>query len=677
MDNKITYQLTVHDMHCASCVNTIENALLKLSAVQHAEVNFASKIATVSLREKMSTDEIIQAMKAAGYTATLNSNEDIRLDALQHEQYILHQHKQLLKKTVVAFLMGVPAFIFHLIAMPSLITTEGQMLGIVLGILAFITLIYSGGHFFSGAWTALKMRTTNMDTLIAAGTGIAWLYSAWVVLFPHTVPALAQHQYFESTIFIIALVNLGAWLESAARGKTSAAIKRLLELQPETACLIRNNNEIILPINQVEINDIVRIKPGNRIPVDGVIIEGESYVDQAMLTGEAIPVSKKTGDEVVSGTVNKTGSFLFKTTKIGQDTTLSQIIKLVQQAQNTKPSIARLADKVAAIFVPAIILIAIITALIWFMVGPSPKIIYMLVTAMSVLIIACPCAIGLAIPISVMTGIGKAAEYGVLIRNGEALQQAGNLTTIILDKTGTITQGQPALSTIKLLADWSEEKILACAASIEINSEHPLGQAILQAAKERNCTLIPVVQFQAEVGHGVVASVNNQQVLLGNKKLLEKYQVPLNNINLEEEFTKKGQTPIFMVADKKIVAIFSIVDPLKADSAAAIARLQKLGVQVVMVTGDHWQTAQAIAAEVGIKQIFADTLPQHKSQIVANLQNKGEIVGMAGDGINDAPALMQANVGFAVGSGIAVTVESADITLLQGSLHSIVNAIEI
>ncbi|MDX1488743.1 MAG: copper-translocating P-type ATPase, partial [Acidiferrobacterales bacterium] len=518
----------------------------------------------------------------------------------------------------------------------------------------------------------------NMDTLIALGTGTAWAYSMLVVVFPAVVPSLARHAYFEAAAIIISLINLGSALEMRARGKTSEAIKRLIGLQPKTARVIRNGEERDVPIEEVGLDETLRVRPGEKIAVDGEIIDGHSSVDESMLTGEPIPVVKRVGDEVVGGTINKTGTFLYKATRIGKDTALARIIEMVRQAQNAKPAIGRLADKISAIFVPVVLMVAVLTFLGWFNLGPEPRVSYMLVATMTVLIIACPCALGLATPISIMVGVGKAAEYGILIRNGEALQQAGKLTTVVLDKTGTVTEGRPAVTALLPHADWDEQRLLTVAASLETGSEHPLGEAIVQAAKDKSISLAPVSDFKAIAGHGVSGTVDGKHALFGNLKLMNDHGIDVEVLpQRAAELSAQAHTPMYLAVDGKAAGIVAVADPIKADSKAAIERLHAVGLKVVMVTGDNRSTADAVARQVGIDEVFAEVLPQDKAEKVALLQQRGEIVGMVGDGINDAPALARADVGYAIGTGTDVAIESADVTLMRGSLHGVADAIAI
>lgn len=667
------YYFSIMGMHCASCARTIEKALHQVPGVQSAEVNFAQRTAHVTGSAKL--NDLFVAVKTAGYEAKLINDSVVEEDTVAQEEMQLY--KNLLRKTWIAGLVGVVLMILGIFAiLPPLTTVTGQIIWLMLGIITIIIMIYSGGHFFVGAWQAFKNHNANMDTLIALGTGAAWLYSMIVVIVPQLFPAAAAHLYFEAAIIIIALVNLGAALEIRARGKTSLAIKNLMNLQPKNAHIIRNEQEIEVPIAEVVMGDIIRVRPGEKIPVDGIIIEGHSLVDEAMVTGESMPVAKKVGDNVVGATINKSGSFLFKAERVGKATVLAQIIALVKKAQGSKPPIARLADIVSGFFVPTVMLIAIVTALIWFNVGETPALV--LVTAVTVLIIACPCALGLAAPIAVIVGIGKAAENNILIRNGAALQQASQLTTIVLDKTGTITEGHPRVTAIKPLSNWDTTRLLQYAASVEINSEHPLAEAIMMSAKEQNISLLEVHDFMALSGYGVQATIKKQNVLLGNVKLMQQQQIDIIELeNHADEFAAQGQTPIYLAVENKLVGIIAVADPIKADAIAAIKRLKNLDLTVVMITGDHRATAAAVAKQVGIDVVLAEVLPAEKSEKIMELQADNQIVGMVGDGINDAPALTQADVGFAIGTGTDIAIESADVALMRGSLHGVADAITI
>jgi Cu+-exporting ATPase len=674
IDTQRTKRLLIPDMSCASCVEAVEGGLRSVPGVTEANVNFADRTAMVT--GDASAEDLVQAVTKAGYTASLieDSQGDLDKDEMEIEHY-----RKLLRETIVSAIIGAVILFVTLFGLiPPLTEPSGKLGGGALSILSLFVLVYVGGNFFTGAWKSFRNHSANMDTLIALGTGVAWVYSTFIIIFPYTVSEGARHLYFDSAVIIITLIKLGAALEMRARGKTSQAIKRLIGLQPKTARVIREGEERDIAIDQVLVDDIIRVRPGEKIPVDGVIVEGRSSVDESMLTGEPIPVEKNPGDEVAGGTINKLGTFTFKATRVGKDTALARIIELVRKAQNTKPAIGRLVDRVSSVFVPSVLIIAVLTAMIWLNFGPEPKSTFMLVTAMSVLIIACPCALGLATPISIMVGVGKAAEYGVLIRKGDSLQQSGQLTTVVLDKTGTITEGRPSVTAIEPLSGWSKSQILQIAASVEVGSEHPLAQSIIESAKNQDMKLEPVESFEAIAGRGVKAKLKKQTVLFGNQELMKENGIDLFTLpEKADELAKYGHTCMYLAVDGSAAGIVAISDPVKVDSKAAIRRLHNLGLKVVMLTGDNRATANAVAIQTGIDEVIAEVLPEDKSKEVTKLQQRGERVGMVGDGINDAPALASADVGFAIGSGTDVAIESADITLMRGSLHGVADAINV
>jgi Cu+-exporting ATPase len=673
-----TQELIIEGASCASCVGKIEVELNSLEGVDKAEMNFALR--TVSVTGKADIQALIKVVESIGYNA--KSAGEKSDDELLDEKDIADQkyYRSLMKKMWIALALGVPLMIYSLAGGPMTVeTTFERGVWLFIGILCAAIMYFSGKHFYVGAWKSFTNHTANMDTLIALGTGTAWIYSMVVVFFPMALPEMARHVYFEATAMIIGLIDLGLALEMKARGRTSEAIKRLIGLQEKRARVVRDNKEIDIAIEQVLLNDIVRVRPGEKISVDGIVVQGPTTIDESMLTGEPMPVVKVEGDEVVAGTLNKSGSILFKATRIGKDTALAQIINMAKRAQNSKPPIGRLADIISAYFVPVVMIISIVSALIWLNFGPDPVVAFAVVSATTVLIIACPCALGLATPMSVMVGVGKAAEAGVLIRNGEALQTASKITAMILDKTGTITEGAPKVTDVLIVDNsYTKKYILTAAASIESGSEHPLAQAIVDSTIEQGIDPETVTDFHAIAGHGVQATYNGHQLLFGNKKLmLTKGVVLMDFVNKAQKFADEAKTPMYFAIDKKLAAIIAVSDPIKQDSIAAIERLQANGIRVVMLTGDNIATANAVAKKVGIKEVFAEVLPEDKSNKVAELQAQGEIVGMTGDGINDAPALALANVGFAIGTGTDVAIESADITLMRGSLHGLADAIAV
>ena len=670
-------ELLIEGAGCASCVGKIETALKNVPGVTGAEMNFAQR--TVQVTGAVAADNLIHAVEQAGYHAKVSAAESDQ-DALEEkEQTDKAYYHRLLKHMTIALGLGVPLMLYGLITGEMSVNTGAERLGwLIVGALTLAVMVFSGRHFYVGAWKSMRNHTANMDTLIALGTGTAWLYSMVVVLVPQLVPDMARHVYFEATAMIIGLINLGLALELRARGRTSEAIKRLIGLQAKTARVIRDGQEQDIPIENVLLRDQVRVRPGEKVPVDGEVLEGHTAVDESMLTGEPMPVEKSQGDEVVAGTINKSGSIVFRATRVGKDTALARIINMVKRAQNSKPPIGRMADVIAAYFVPTIMIIAVVSALAWLNFGPDPAIAFAMVSATTVLIIACPCALGLATPMSVMVGVGKAAEAGVLIRNGEALQTASKITAMILDKTGTITEGAPKVTDIVATGDYSEQQILQWAASLESGSEHPLALAIVDSAKEKGLQMLSSQSFNAIAGHGVEAKVEDKNLLFGNEKLMQERDVELTQyVEQAQQLAADAKTPMYFAVDGKLAAIIAVADPIKEDSIEAIERLQKDGIRVVMLTGDNRDTAKAVAKKAGIAEFFAEVLPEDKANKVQELQQQGEVVGMTGDGINDAPALALADVGFAIGTGTDVAIESADITLMRGSLHGLADAIAV
>ncbi|MFA7633381.1 MAG: heavy metal translocating P-type ATPase [Thiohalomonadaceae bacterium] len=675
MSESVTYRLSIGSMTCAGCVATVENTLRAVPGVTEANVNFAEHIAVVQGEVDVAT--LIKAVVDAGYEAA--EIKDLDNEQAEREAREQVEYRRLLRQAAAAGVLATPLMLFGMSDwFPSIASETGRIIWFVIGILTLAVMYYSGRHFFIGAWKQFTHNSANMDTLIAMGTGSAWVYSMAIVLWPVSVPSFAHHAYFEAAAMIIALINFGSAMELRARGKTSEAIRRLIGLQPKTARVLRDGKEVDVPIIEVGLNETLRVRPGERVAVDGVIIDGESYLDESMITGEPLPVQKQLGDEVVGGTINTTGSFLYQAKRIGKDTVLAQIIELVRGAQASKPAIGRLVDKVSAVFVPSVLIIAVLTFLVWYNFGPEPPLPYAIIVTMAVLIIACPCALGLATPISIMVGVGKAAEFGVLIRNGDALQQAGRMTTIVLDKTGTVTEGKPQVTTI-LPRGWiNGDQLLELAATVEAASEHPLATAIVAAADAKGMARLEMSEFKAEAGRGVSAVMNQQRVLLGNARWLEENNVDLGELPEQAtELANNGQIPLYIALNNIAAGIIAVSDPVKEDSKAAIARLHQLGLKVVMLTGYSQITAEAVARQVGIDAVIAEVLPAEKEQQIAALQQLGEIVGMVGDGINDAPALARAHVGFAIGGGTDVAIESSDVTLMRGSLHGVADAIGI
>ncbi len=663
-------RLSVAGMSCAGCVASVEKALQAVPGVASASVNFAEHTAVVT--GEVSPQALVEAVRAAGYDAAeLRGLED----GSEREAAERAHYRRLLRKAALAAAVGFPLFVAGLLgALPEI--EAGRGFWFAIGLLTLSVLVFAGGHFFTGAWKAFRHHDANMDTLIALGTGSAWLYSMAVLLWPEAVPTLARHAYFEAAAIIIAFINFGSAMELRARGRTSEAIRKLIGLQPRTARVVRDGREQDVPIEQVGLEETLRVRPGERIPVDGVILEGRSTIDESMLTGEPMPVEKGPGDEVVAGTINGTGSFLFRSTRIGADTVLAQIIEMVRKAQASKPAIARLVDRVAGVFVPSVLIVAVVAFLAWYNLAPDLGIGYAVVAAMTVLIIACPCALGLATPISIMVGVGRAAEMGILIRNGDALQQIGRLDTVVLDKTGTVTAGRPEVTDVLPCEDGDADTLLRLAASLEAASEHPLAAAILAAAQARGIEPQPVADFAAHGGRGVTGRVEGRSLAFGNAALMQAAGVDTGALAARaSELAGLGRTPMFLAADGRLLGLVAVADPIKPDSAPAIERLHRLGLKVVMLTGDVRATAEAVARQVGVDDVIAEVHPDEKDRVVATRQARGEVVAMVGDGINDAPALARADVGIAIGTGTDIAIESADITLMGGSLHGVADAI--
>jgi len=676
-DYKNQQSLIIEGAGCASCVGKIEKALKEITGVKSAEMNFAQR--TVSVIGSAPIETLIKTLEKIGYKAKsiTSENESETISEQESEDFIYY--KRLMREMSIALSLGVPLMIYGIFIGEMTVNTNiERFVWLIIGLLTLGVMVLSGKHFYIGAWQSFKNHSANMDTLIALGTGTAWIYSMVVVFIPNVVPDMARHVYFEATAMIIGLINLGLALELKARGRTSESIKRLIGLQPKTAKVIRQNEEIDIAIEQVLKGDVIRVRPGEKIPVDGNVLEGKTSIDESMLTGEPMPSEKTIGDKVTAGTINKTGSILFEATHVGKDTALAHIINMVKQAQNSKLPIGRLADVISGYFVPIVMIIAIISALIWLNFGPEPTVAFAIVSATTVLIIACPCALGLATPMSVMVGVGKAAEAGVLIRNGEALQSASKITAMVLDKTGTITLGAPKVTDIIIAGNQDKDTVLKLAASLESGSEHPLGLAIIESAKEHNIKLSSVSNFNSLTGRGVQAEVDGQALLFGNSKLMREHNVELGNfIENAQALAEEAKTPMYLAVDNQLSAIIAVADPIKEDSITAIKRLKADGIRIVMLTGDNSLTAKSVAEKVGIQEFSAEVLPEDKSKKVKELQAEGEIVGMTGDGINDAPALALANVGFAIGTGTDIAIESADITLMRGSLHGLADAISI
>jgi len=670
--------LPIQGMTCASCVNRVEKALSSLKGVVHASVNFATERASVEyIPEEVMIRDLKKVVQEAGYQVLEVKEEDI----VERERIAREKELTRLKwKFIIGAILLVPILILMYGAslLEKWMGLSREVNFFIQFLLATPVQFWVGRQFYVGFWKATKHKTSDMNTLIAVGTSAAYFYSLIATFLPHLfmVKGLMLDVYFDTSAAIVVLILLGRFLEARAKGKTSEAIKKLIGLQPKTARVIRNGNEVDIPVGEVSLGDIVVVRPGEKIPVDGIVREGYSSIDESMVTGESLPVEKKAGDTVIGATINKTGTFKFEATKVGKDTVLAQIIRLVQEAQGSKPPIARMVDVIASYFVPIVIAIAIVTFLVWYFFGPHPALTYAFLNFVAVLIIACPCALGLATPTSIMVGTGKGAENGILIRGAEALETAHQLNTIVLDKTGTLTRGEPSVTDIIESEGFTKKEILTLAASAERGSEHPLGEAIVKKAKEEDLDLLDAKDFQAIAGQGIEATINSKRVLLGNVRLMEEKKVFLNGLSEKAELSSnEGMTPMFLAVEEKAVGIIAVADTLKENSKEAIEALHRMGLEVVMLTGDRERTAKAIANQIGIDRVLAEVLPEMKAEEVKRLQAEGKKVGMVGDGINDAPALAQADVGIAIGTGTDVAMESSDITLIGGDLRGVVTAI--
>lgn len=656
--------LLIDGMTCASCSSRIEKALEKHPDVVSANVNLANNKATVDFHSgTMEEKDIVQIVEKTGYKAEIEKEVDQDREKVRREKEI----KDLKRHFIISLILTIPLFsamFFHMAGQMNLLTD-----GYFQWLLATPVQFFIGWRFYKGAYHSLRGGGANMDVLVAMGTSAAYFFSVYNVL-NHI-----HDYYFEASAVIITLIVLGKLLEAIAKGKTSEAIKKLMGLQPKTARVIREGKEQEISIDDLVIGDVILVKPGERVPVDGILIDGETALDESMITGESIPVDKKIGDEIIGSTINKFGAFKFEATKIGKDTVLSQIIKLVEDAQGSKAPVQRLADKISNIFVPVVIVIAIATLIITGLLGDWTG---GLIHAVAVLVIACPCALGLATPTAIMVGTGKGAENGILIKSGEHLERAHKMDTIIFDKTGTITKGEPELTEVIPLQGITEDELLRVVASVEKSSEHPLGMAIVKGAEKRNLQLITPDRFTALAGRGLEASMEGKKVHIGNRRLMQELSVDVTQLEDEAiRLESEGKTAMLIAIDDQASGLIAVADQVKPTSLEAIKKLKELDLEIYMITGDNERTAHAIAKEVGIDHVFAEVLPENKASKVEELMKQGKHVGMVGDGINDAPALAAADVGFAIGTGTDVAMEAADITLMRGDLNGVVTAIRL
>ena len=665
-------EFVIQDMHCASCVATIEKALNSVSGVEEASVNLATNKATIRYDAHTSTISVLeQAIRNAGYTPSAAAKKSTGEDT---EQAARVKEISLLRRSLVV--SGILTFFTLLLSfhtfIPLLSGIDRTFILYIMFLMVAPVQFYAGFRFYRGFWSALKRKSSDMNTLIAVGTSAAYFYSAIVTFFPNLVPEASRQVYYDTAAIIITLILFGRFLEAKAKGRTSEAIKKLMGLQAQTAFVERGGKEQRIPIEDVQTGDIVLVKPGQKFPADGIVVSGSSVVDESMVTGEPIPVEKKEGDTVIGATINKHGALRVKATKVGSETMLARIILLVEQAQGSKAPIQRIADKVAGIFVPVVVIIAVVTFIVWYFLGPEPSLVFALVNFVSVLIIACPCALGLATPTAIMVGTGKGAENGILVKNGEALETAHRVTTVVFDKTGTLTKGQPEVTDVIPVNGMSSDELIEYAAAVEKNSEHPLGDAVMKTAERSPGNVGTATEFTAFPGKGVQAFYRGKIVLLGTKQFMEENSLRIDDIRDElSRLESDGKTVMIIGIDTEAAGIIAVADTLKEDALQAVLDLRDSGKDVVLLSGDNKRTAQAIADKLSITTVIAEVLPEDKAAVITKLQKAGNVVAMAGDGINDAPALAQADIGIALGSGTDVAIEAGDIVLIKNRVTDV------
>ncbi|EPE2697625.1 copper-translocating P-type ATPase [Vibrio alginolyticus] len=674
----IQLQMLIQGMTCASCVSSVEKALTNVEGVEKAQVNLAEQSALVFASQDSDDllNAIVESVKQAGYQA------EILQDAATQQEKQAQQQRQQQKRfkldAIAGLVVGAPLMIWGVAGGNMMIrNTNDQLAWGAIGIVCLLLLATAGKHFFSNAWLAATHKRATMDTLVALGTGAAWFYSMLVVIFPDWFPLASRHVYFEASAMIIGLISLGHYIEAKAKANTTRSLQALINLQPQQATVITEQGDQQIAVEQITLGMKLRIKPGEKVPVDGVVIQGESYIDESMLTGEPVPVLKAQEAQVSAGTLNTDGGLVIEATGIGANTMLARIIRMVRTAQSSKPAIAKLADQISSVFVPVVVGIAILAALVWFAVGPEPKASYMLVVTTTVLIIACPCALGLATPLSVTVGVGKAAELGILIKDADALQLASKVDTVVFDKTGTLTQGKPSVQQVFTHAT-SQEDLLALAYAAERQSEHPLAKAVCDYAKRHDAKDVSLDKFENVRGRGIWATYQDKPLLIGSLQFMQAENVETSALKSAiDECAKNAWTPVAVALNGELIGLIAIADPIKSDAKQALSALKSQGIKTVMLTGDNQHVANAIGQELGIDEVIAQVMPDEKAQHIEQLQSQGHVVAMVGDGINDAPALALSNLGIAMGSGSDVAIESSQMTILNTSPMAVVQAIEL